>query len=143
MRVYLGSDHAGFAMKQAVREYLDKRGYDVTDVGTDSDESVDYPDYAHEVARAVSNGEADKGVLVCGSGIGMAMAANKVNGVRAATVTDPELARMSRAHNDANVVALGGRYIPQQTAEEILDAFFDTEFEGGRHQRRVDKIEEG
>lgn len=143
MRVYLGSDHAGFAMKQAVKEYLDKRGYEVTDVGTDSGESVDYPDFAHEVAHAVSSGDADRGVLVCGSGIGMAMAANKVSGVRAATVTDPELAKMSRAHNDANVVALGGRYIPQQTAEEILDAFFDTPFEGGRHQRRVDKIEEG
>lgn len=140
MRVFLGSDHAGFEMKEALKPYLRQRGIDVTDVGADSEESVDYPDYAEKVARAVSEGRADRGVLVCGSGIGMAMAANKVPGVRAAMVTDPELAKMMRLHNDGNVVTLGGRYIPLQTAEEILDAFFDTKFEGGRHQRRVDKI---
>jgi ribose 5-phosphate isomerase B len=140
MRVFLGSDHAGFEMKEALKPYFAARGFDTTDVGPASEESVDYPDFAEQVARAVSDGRADRGVLVCGSGIGMAMAANKVPGVRAAMVTDPELAKMMRLHNDANVVTLGGRYIPVQLAEEILDAFFDTEFEGGRHQRRIDKI---
>jgi ribose 5-phosphate isomerase B len=143
MRVYLGSDHAGFEMKEALKGYFDEHGIDVTDVGTHGTDPVDYPDFAHAVAQAVSDGEAERGVLVCGSGIGMAMAANKVDGVRAAMVTDPELARMMRLHNDANVITLGGRYIPQDVAEEILDAFFTTEFEGGRHQRRVDKIEAG
>ena len=141
MRVYLGSDHAGFEMKEALKPYFSKRGVDLVDVGTDSEDSVDYPEYAHKVADAVASGEADRGVLVCGSGIGMAMTANKVDGVRAAMVTDPELARMMRLHNDGNVVTLGGRYIPQELAEEILDAFLDTDFEGGRHQRRVEKIE--
>jgi ribose 5-phosphate isomerase B len=141
MRVYLGSDHAGFEMKEALKSYFDRRGLDVTDVGAHSEDSVDYPEFAHEVAQAVATGDADRGVLVCGSGIGMAMAANKVDGIRAAMVTDPELAKMMRLHNDANVITLGGRYIPQELAEEILDAFFDTEFEGGRHQRRVEKIE--
>jgi ribose 5-phosphate isomerase B len=143
MRVYLGSDHAGFEMKEALKGYFDEHGIEITDVGAHSDESVDYPDYAHAVADAVASGDADRGVLVCGSGIGMAMAANKTEGVRAAMVTDPELAKMMRLHNDANVITLGGRYIPQSMAEEILDAFFGTEFEGGRHQRRVDKIETG
>jgi len=141
MRVYLGSDHAGFEMKEALKVYFDARDIEVTDVGAPSEDSVDYPEYAHRVAQAVANGDADRGVLVCGSGIGMAMAANKVEGVRAAMITDPELARMMRLHNDANVITLGGRYIPQELAEEILDVFFDTEFEGGRHQRRVDMIE--
>jgi ribose 5-phosphate isomerase B len=141
MRVYLGSDHAGFEMKEALKPYFERRGVELVDVGCDSEDSVDYPEYAHKVATAVGSGEADRGVLVCGSGIGMSMAANKVEGVRAAMVTDPELARMMRLHNDANVVTLGGRYIPQELAEEILDAFFETDFEGGRHQRRVDKIE--
>ncbi len=140
MRVHLGSDHAGFEMKEALKPYFVSRGIEITDVGPLDDSSVDYPEFAERVGRAVADGAADLGVLVCGSGIGMAMAANKVPGVRAAMVTEPELARMMRLHNDANVITLGGRYIPRQTAEEILDAFFDTEFEGGRHQRRVDKI---
>jgi ribose 5-phosphate isomerase B len=140
MRVFLGSDHAGFEMKEALKPYFDRKGLELTDVGPDTDDSVDYPDFAASVAHAVSAGRADLGVLVCGSGIGMSVAANKVPGVRAAMVTDPELARMMRLHNDANVITLGGRYIPLQLAEEILDAFFDTEFEGGRHQRRIDKI---
>jgi len=140
MRVFLGSDHAGFEMKEALKPYFDRKGIELTDVGPDTDDSVDYPDFAASVAHAVAEGRADLGVLVCGSGIGMSMAANKVPGVRAAMVTDPELARMMRLHNDANIITLGGRYIPLQLAEEILDAFFDTEFEGGRHQRRIDKI---
>lgn len=140
MRIYLGSDHAGYAMKEGLKPYFERRGVDLVDVGADSEESVDYPDYAQAVAVAVSSGEADLGVLVCGSGIGMSIAANKAPSVRAAVITDPELARMFRLHNDGNVICLGGRYIPQQLAEEILDAFLGTEFEGGRHQRRVDKI---
>ena len=140
MRVHVGSDHAGLEMKEALKPYFERRGIELTDVGPDSDESVDYPEYAEKVARGVADGDADLGVLICGSGIGMAIAANKVPGIRAATVTEPELAKISRQHNNANVIALGGRYIPRQTAEDILDAFFDTEFEGGRHQRRVDEI---
>ncbi len=140
MRVFLGSDHAGFAMKEALKPYFERRGVEVTDVGTYSEDAVDYPDLAVKVGRAVASGEAERGVLVCGSGIGMAVAANKVPGVRAAMVTDPELATMMRKHNDANVVTLGGRYIPVELAEEILDAFLDTAFEGGRHAGRVDKI---
>ena len=143
MRVYLGSDHAGYEMKESLKPYFAARDTELVDVGAHSEDSVDYPEFAHLVAQAVASGDADRGVLVCGSGIGMAMAANKVEGVRAAMVTDPELARMMRLHNDANVVTLGGRYIPLELAEEILDAFLDTEFEGGRHQRRVDKIEAG
>jgi len=140
MRVYLGSDHAGFGMKESLKSYFERRGVEVVDVGAYSEDSVDYPDTAAKVARAVSDASADRGVLVCGSGIGMAIAANKIAGVRAAMVTDPELARMARLHNDANVITLGGRYIPLHVAEQILDAFLDTEFEGGRHLRRVQKI---
>lgn len=140
MRIYLGSDHAGYAMKEALKPYFERRDVDLVDVGTHSEESVDYPDYAQAVAVAVSSGEADRGVLVCGSGIGMSIAANKAPGVRAAMITDPELAKMFRLHNDGNVICLGGRYIPRRLAEEILDAFLETDFEGGRHQLRVDKI---
>jgi len=142
MRIHLGSDHAGFPMKEFVREYLLAAGYEVEDVGPTSEASVDYPDYADEVARAVAQGRADKGVLVCGSGLGMAIAANKVHGVRAVQVTDPEMARMARRHNDANVITLAGRYSPVPVVKDILDAFLQTEFEGGRHQRRIDKITE-
>ena len=140
MRVFLGSDHAGFKMKEDLKPYFEQRGIELVDVGTNGEDSVDYPDFAELVARAVAEGDADRGVLVCGSGIGMAMAANKIDGVRAAMVTDPELARMMRLHNDANVVTLGGRYIPLRVAQQILDEFLDTEFEGGRHSRRVEKM---
>jgi len=142
MRIHLGSDHAGFPMKEFVREYLLAAGYQVEDVGPTSEASVDYPDYAREVALAVAQGRADKGVLVCGSGLGMAIAANKIHGVRAVQVTDPEMARMARLHNDANVITLAGRYSPVPVVKNILDTFLQTEFEGGRHQRRIDKITE-
>ena len=142
MRVFVGSDHAGFAFKQPIVEHLVAEGYDVTDVGTDSEESVDYPDYAAKVARAVRDGEADLGVLVCGTGIGMAIAANKVHGVRAANVDNVEFARMARLHNNANVVAVPGRgFVDLETAEAIVDTFLTTDFEGGRHQRRVEKMD--
>jgi ribose 5-phosphate isomerase B len=140
MRIYLGADHAGFELKEHVRDTLKALGHEVTDVGTDGEESVDYPDYAGMVARAVAGGAADFGVLVCGTGLGMAIAANKVPGVRAVQISDPEMARMARLHNNANVVTLAGRYLPPAAADAVLEVFLKTEYEGGRHQRRVDKI---
>jgi ribose 5-phosphate isomerase B len=140
VRVHLGSDHAGFELKESVEAHLVAAGHDVVDVGPAGTDPVDYPDFAAPVARAVSSGEADVGVLVCGSGIGMAMAANKVDGVRAVQARDEESARMARLHNDANVLTLAGRYTESVEALAIVDAFLATEFEGGRHQRRVDKI---
>lgn len=140
MRIHLGSDHAGFALKEQVKGYLEAQGHDVVDVGPCGEDSVDYPAYAQRVARAVASGEAERGVLVCGTGLGMAIAANKVDGVRAVQVSDPELAATARAHNDANVVTLAGRYIDLARAKAVLDAFLSTPFEGGRHQRRVDMI---
>lgn len=140
MRIHLGADHAGFALKESVRDILIGLGYEVTDVGTDGEDSVDYPDFAAAVATAVASGDADAGVLVCGTGLGMAIAANKVPGVRAIQASDPEMARMARLHNDANVITLPGRHISPAQAAEVLEAFLGTQFEGGRHQRRVDKI---
>lgn len=141
MRIHLGSDHAGFALKEQVRAHLAAEGHEVTDVGPYSEESVDYPVYARTVAQAVADGDADFGILVCGTGLGMAIAANKVRGVRAVQVTDPEFARMARLHNDANVLTLAGRYTDLGTAERIVDTFLGTAFEGGRHQRRVDMMD--
>jgi ribose 5-phosphate isomerase B len=142
MRVALGSDHAGFEQKEHLRAFLEGQGIDVDDVGTTSaEESVDYPDYAQAVAHAVAEGLADFGVLVCGTGLGMAVAANKVAGVRAVPVTTPDFAKLARAHNDANVVAVSGRFIDPEINEQIVSAFLSTEFEGGRHSRRVEKID--
>lgn len=141
MRIHVGADHAGFQLKEQVKDLLAARGHEVTDVGTDGEESVDYPDFAGLVGRAVASGEADAGILVCGTGLGMAIAANKVPGVRAIQASDPEMARMSRLHNDANVLTLPGRYIDIDRAAEVVDAFLGTPFEGGRHQRRIDKID--
>ena len=140
MRIALGADHAGYATKEAVRRFLDGLAIPYDDVGTFSGEPVDYPDIAALVARGVSSGVYDRGILVCGTGIGMAIAANKFSGVRAAPVVDPVSARLSREHNDANVLALGGRVTPPAVALEIVKTFLDTPFEGGRHQRRLDKI---
>lgn len=141
MRVAIGSDHAGYEQKEQLKEHLSSRGFEVLDVGTTSAaESVDYPDFAERVARAVAAGDAERGVLVCGTGIGMAMAANKVDGIRAANVTDAQFARLAREHNDANVVAVSGRFVPTEVNREILDVFLGTGFEGDRHTRRVDKI---
>jgi ribose 5-phosphate isomerase B len=142
LRVALGSDHAGFEQKERIKAHLLEQGHEVTDVGTGTEEeSVDYPDFAIAVARAVAEGSAERGVLVCGTGVGMAIAANKIEGVRAANVTLPEFARLARAHNDANVVAVSGRFVSLEVNEEIVDAFLTTEFEGGRHARRVEKID--
>ena len=140
MRVSIGSDHAGFEQKQALVDYLVGKGYDVIDRGPDSDDRVDYPDYAFPVAHDVADGTADRGGLVCGTGIGMAMAADKVPGVRAANIINPEFAALCREHNDANVITLSGRFVPLEENERILDTFFATDFGGGRHAGRVQKI---
>jgi ribose 5-phosphate isomerase B len=140
MRIALGADHAGYELKDKIREHLKSRGIDVRDKGTNSGESVDYPDFARLVARDVNQGRADLGILVCGSGIGMSMAANKVPGVRAATVSTEHEAQVSREHNNANVLALGARITPADQALKIVDAWLAAVFAGGRHQRRVDKI---
>jgi ribose 5-phosphate isomerase B len=138
--IALGADHAGFPLKQALGTWLAGRGHVVFDLGTYSAESVDYPDYAGAVGEAVRNGDAERGVLVCGSGIGMAIAANKIPGVRAAVAADVAMARLSREHNDTNVLALGARVTALADAEQIVAAWLDTAFAGGRHARRVEKL---
>jgi len=140
MRVALGADHAGFQLKEAVKRFLTSRRVPCEDFGTTSDASVDYPDYAIRVAKAVAAGGCDRGILVCGSGIGMAIAANKIAGIRAAPVHDLESARLGREHNDINILTLAGRLTPVDRACEIVRIFLDTPFAGHRHQRRIDKI---
>ena len=140
MIVSIGSDHGGLSQKDSLAERLRDKGEEVIDRGTDSDASVDYPDYAEAVALDVAKGRADIGILVCGTGIGMAIAANKVDGIRAANVTSVEFARLAREHNDANVLALSGRFVPLEENERIVDAFVSTPFGGGRHERRVGKV---
>ena len=140
MKISIGSDHAGFEQKQQLVEYLKEQGHEVIDRGPDTDERVDYPDYAVKVAMDVSFKRADYGVLVCGTGIGMSIFANKIVRVRAANVTIPEFAELSRAHNDANVVCLSGRFIDIETNKKIVDIFLSTEFEGGRHAQRLAKL---
>lgn len=142
MRIAIGSDHAGLALKRALLEN-GLGDHQVVDVGTYTPESTDYPIYAFRVARLVAKGEADLGVLICGTGIGMAMAASRVPGIRAALCTTEYMARMARAHNDANVLCLGGRVLGPDQALAILEVFLATEFVGGRHERRVRMIEEG
>jgi ribose 5-phosphate isomerase B len=141
--IIIGSDHAGFDLKERVKESLEQRGFEVEDVGTRSPEQVDYPDFAHLVADAVGSGRRTRGVLVCGTGIGVSMAANRHAGVRAAVVSSEETARLSREHNDANVLALGGRTLDPALADRILEIWLTTPFAGGRHARRVAKIEPG
>jgi ribose 5-phosphate isomerase B len=140
MKVALGADHAGVALKDNVKAWLIERGVTVDDLGTHSSDSVDYPDFATAVAHAVADGKADRGLLFCGTGLGMAMAANKVKGIRAAPVVEEASARLAREHNDANVLALGARLTAAEEARELVRIFLETPFEGGRHQRRVDKI---
>lgn len=141
--IILGSDHAGFDLKEKVKTALDRLGVPYEDVGTQSTESVDYPDYAHRVAEAVEKGRYARGIVVCGTGLGVSMAANRHPGVRAAVAYDEETARLSREHNDANVLALGGRVLTTETALRILDVWLSTPFAGGRHQARVKKIDGG
>ena len=140
MRIAVGSDHAGFSLKEKVGPMLERAGHEVVDVGTSSEESTDYPRYAAEAARLVAGGEADRAVLVCGSGVGVSIVANKVEGVRAVNAHDPDEAELSRRHNDANVLALAGRRLGEDEARRIVERFLATEFEGGRHERRVDQI---
>ena len=140
MRIAIASDHAGFEQKQQLVPFLEKLGHEVSDLGPDDAERVDYPDYAVKVAHAVSRGEADRGVLVCGTGIGMALAADKVRGVRASSITSPEFADLARRHNDLNVITLSGRFVTLEENERILKVFLLSEFEGGRHAQRVAKI---
>jgi ribose 5-phosphate isomerase B len=142
MKVVIGADHAGFALKEFLRDKLREKGHEVIDVGTTSAESTDYPDYARKVAEDVASGKAERGVLVCMSGVGMSIAANKVRGVRAALGVDPEEVRLTRAHNDINVLALGAKFISPETASDLLDVFLNTGFEGGRHARRLSKVTE-
>lgn len=139
--VILGSDHAGFALKEKLKEALDRLGVPYEDVGTNSEESVDYPDFAHQVAQAVASGRFPRGVLVCGTGIGVSIAANRHADVRAALVCDENQARLSREHNDANILALAGRTTDPELAERMLKIWLETPFAGGRHGRRVAKIE--
>ncbi len=140
MRIAVGSDHAGFHLKEHVAAALKAAGHDVVDVGTTSPDSVDYPGYARDAATLVASGEAERGVIACGSGVGVAIVANKVTGVRAVNAHDPQEAEMSRRHNDANVVTLSGARLAPDEADAIVHTFLGTEFEGGRHARRVDQI---
>ena len=141
MRIALGSDHAGYELKQLLRVHLEGRGHEVLDCGCDGPESVDYPEFGAAVGRSVAAGDAERGVVVCGTGLGVSMAANKVPGVRAALVHDRFTAQMSREHNDANVLALGARVLDPTHARELTDLWIETGFEGGRHARRVGKID--
>ncbi len=138
--VGVACDHAGYPLKQFVIEYLEKKGYPTKDYGTYSDQSVDYPDFAHELAKGIENGEVYPGIAICGSGEGMAICLNKHQAVRAGLAWCIEIAGLIRQHNDANVLVLPGRFIDNKTAEAIMDKFFSTTFEGGRHERRVKKI---
>ena len=137
----IGADHAGVALKARLVAELKALGYQPEDVGTNSTDSVDYPDYAHDVARRVESGQAQRGILLCGTGLGMAYAANRHPGVRAAVAWSPEIAALSRGHNDANVLVLPARFVSEEDGVKILKTWLETPFEGGRHQKRVDKIE--
>ncbi len=142
MRIAIASDHAGFELKEHVKAQLAAAGHDIVDVGPQTDESVDYPSYAKPAARLVAEGDADRGVLVCGSGVGVSIVANKVPGVRAVNAHDPEEVQLARQHNDVNVVTLSGRRLDGEQADAIVEAFLASDFEGGRHSRRVAAIEE-
>lgn len=140
-RIPIASDHAGFEMKEHLRVALEQMGYDVEDLGTHSPASTDYPDYAHPLAAMVESGEVARGVLLCGTGLGMSYAANRHAGVRAAVVWSPEIATFARSHNDANVLVVPARFVSEEDAVTILRNFLETKFEGGRHATRVNKIE--
>ena len=142
MKLVVGSDHAAYELKEAIKEKLIGEGHEVIDVGCDSTESVDYPKYGHAVGRAVASGEAERGIAVCGSGIGISIACNKVPGIRAALCTSVEMAEMCRRHNNANVVCMGARMISQELAFDIIDTWMTTDFEAGKHLRRINEIED-
>lgn len=136
----IASDHGGLELKESVKAYLEKRGIEVRDLGTDNGDSVDYPDFGERVGKAISTGEAEKGILICGTGIGMSIVANKFPGVRAALIWDDFTARMSKEHNNANIIVMGGRMLTAENANEMVGVWLDAHFEGGRHQKRLDKI---
>ena len=140
MKISVGNDHAGFIHKEAVIQFLKQKGHIVTNRGTNSEDSVDYPDFVHPVAQDVIKGTADKGILLCGSGNGVSMTANKYAAIRAAICWEEELATLARAHNDANVLCIPARFVSEKTALDMVDSFLNTSFEGGRHQKRVDKM---
>lgn len=141
MKIAVASDHGGFALKEHVKKHLAERNFEVEDLGTYSEESVDYPAYGKACGEAVVSGKADLGIVVCGTGIGISMAANKVKGVRCGLCTSVEMAHLTKQHNNANILALGGRTTDPELAVKIVDEWLDTEFEGGRHQRRVDMLD--
>ncbi len=140
MKIAIGSDHGGFELKQSLIPFLQGRDIDVADAGTYATDSVDYPEFAEAVALLVVHGEADAGIVICGTGIGISIAANKVPGIRAALVTTPQMAELAKQHNNANILALGGRILSVETAEACVTAWLDASYEGDRHQRRLDKI---
>ena len=140
MKIAIGADHAGFELKESLRSQLEQAGHEIVDFGTDSPQSVDYPDFAAQVAHDVAEGSVERGILICSTGVGMSMAANKVDGIRAALGTIPDEVRLTRQHNNANVLTLGARYLDPPKAMELVNVFLNTEFEGGRHARRVAKI---
>lgn len=140
MKIALGADHGGFELKEFIKNYLQEKGYDVVDCGTYNEKSVDYPDYAEKVAAEVNGKSVDFGMLFCGTGIGISIAANKIDGIRAALCHDSYTAKMSKLHNNANILVLGGRVLGKSLAIDIVDTYINAEFEGGRHQGRLDKI---
>ena len=140
MNILLANDHAGTSLKNEIKKVLEKKGYTVTNLGCDTEESVDYPDFAHPLAEKVSNNDNLKGIIICGSGIGVSMSANKHKGVRSALCWNKETAKLSRSHNNANVLSLPARFLAKKEAIEIVETFLNTDFEGGRHKKRVDKI---
>ena len=140
MRIGIGNDHSAVEMKEEITKYVESLGHEVVNYGTDSTESCDYPVYGEKVARAVASGEVEYGILICGTGLGISLAANKVKGIRAAVCSDPCTARLSREHNDANILAFGARIVGIELAKMIVDIWLKTEFQGGRHQQRVDMI---
>jgi ribose 5-phosphate isomerase B len=142
LKIAIGNDHAAVQMKKDISKYLEEKGYEIINFGTDTDESVDYPLYGQRVAEAVKAGKADVGVLICGTGIGISLAANKVPGIRAAAVSEPVSARLAREHNNANIIAFGARIVGLEEAKAIVDAFLGAEFLGGRHSKRVSMIED-
>ena len=142
MKISLACDHGGLQLKNEIAAYLKKLGHNVVDFGTNSTDSCDYPDFAKPAAKAVASGQCERGVLVCTTGIGVSMVANKVKGVRCALCLNDDMAKMTRLHNNANVIAMGQKYVDFATAQKIVDAFLNTEFEGGRHAQRVSKIED-
>lgn len=138
--IAIGSDHGGFELKEHIKKHLEERSLEYKDFGCYDENSVDYPDIAEKVCNAINSGDADKGILVCGTGIGISIAANKIDGIRAAHCHDVYSAEMTKRHNNANVICMGGRVIGRELAFKIIDAWLDAEFEGGRHQKRIDKI---